>query len=342
VKPYISDPDFTLYLGDALEVLRELPDESVDCCVTSPPYWGLRDYGTAAWKGGDADCAHLAPSPGGTKASGLARPGDNRLTQEHLEAKVGQRRQQYRDECRHCGARRVDSQLGLEPTADAFVAALAALFGEVRRVLASSGSLWLNLGDSYTPEKRLSGTPWLVALALQAQGWHLRSCVIWHKPDPMPESVTDRPTTAHEYVFLLTKSTHYFYDALAIAERAQYIGPNGPPRKGPYTSQMGARAGVKPQEGEELWRNARSVWTIGTGRYPDAHFAVFPEELPRRCILAGCPVGGTVLDPFMGAGTTALVARKHGRKSIGIELNPEYAALAARRLSQLSLLAEAT
>lgn len=344
-EPFVSDPDFTLYVGDVREVLATLPDGSVDCCVTSPPYWGLRDYGH-------------------------------------------------------------DGQIGLEATPAAFVAEMVAVFAEVRRVLAPTGTLWLNLGDSYAgggcgardPErwpkqsrndhmathaksghglkqKDLVGIPWRVAFALQDDGWYLRSDIIWAKPNPMPESVTDRPTKAHEYLFLLSKSPRYFYDADAIAEPARWYGPNGQPKSGPHANQMKGRAGKghTPATWEErkaagggpgnvgrsenyqggvhgvggshelgngLTRNARSVWTIQTMQYADAHFATFPEELPRRCIAAGCPADGVVLDPFMGSGTTALVARKLGRRSVGIEINPEYAALAAKRLSQLSLLAE--
>jgi DNA modification methylase len=168
--------------------------------------------------------------------------------------------------------------------------------------------------------KDLVGIPWRVAFALQADGWYLRSDIIWSKPNPMPESVTDRPTKSHEYVFLLSK------------------------QPGTSSTRNGAASGSIQHRDGERWpndgRNIRSVWEIATQPYPDAHFATYPEELVRRCILAGCPHGGTVLDPFMGSGTTALVARKHGRKAVGVELNPEYAAMAARRLGQQSLLAE--
>jgi DNA modification methylase len=325
---YVQDTDFTLYHGDCLDVLRGLPDASVHCCVTSPPYWGLRDYGA-------------------------------------------------------------EGQIGLEQTPDEYVARMVQVFREVRRVLRDDGTLWLNLGDSYNSAasnqrneliggcdagmgrsqkidrdlkpKDLVGIPWRVAFALQADGWWLRSDIIWAKPNPMPESVTDRPTKAHEYVFLLTKSSRYFYDADAIREQATYYGPNGANGsrpESPHAGQMLKRSGNKnrkpnpaaalgrgdtshgiPWEGYD--RNARSVWEIATQPYADAHFATFPQELPRRCIAAGSPADGTVLDPFMGSGTTALVARNHGRSSIGIELNPDYCELAAKRLSQQSLLAEA-
>jgi DNA modification methylase len=209
------------------------------------------------------------------------------------------------------------------------------------------------------------GVPWRVALALQADGWYLRSDIIWAKPNPMPESVTDRPTKAHEYVFLLTRSPRYFFDQEAVREAyegdpeyrygrvgayqnrainglgdgttpTRIVGPDGR-RK---TTVKGGEASLQHRDGER-WpnggRNIRSVWEIATQPYAEAHFATFPEALPERCIKAGCPDGGTVLDPFMGSGTTALVARRLGRKSVGIELNPEYAKLCARRLQQLSL-----
>jgi site-specific DNA-methyltransferase (adenine-specific) len=275
----------------------------------------------------------------------------------------------------------VDAQLGLEETPEAYVAALVAVFREVRRVLADSGTLWLNLGDSYNnrakvretshqpalndftddvwadraarggvrmsltsggmKEKDLVGIPWRVAFALQADGWYLRSDIIWSKPNPMPESVTDRPTKAHEYVFLLSKSPRYFFDQEAVREphspdgRTKTVHDHATPRSHANYDNVG--------NGNERWpnggRNLRSVWTIATQPYADAHFAVFPEELVRRCLLAGCPEGGTVLDPFGGSGTTALVAREHNRRAVLIELNETYCALAARRLQQLSLLA---
>jgi DNA modification methylase len=322
VKPYIDDGDFRLYVGDVRDVLRELPAGSVDCCVTSPPYL-------------------------------------------------------------------------LEPTIGEYVAELVGVFREVRRLLADTGSLWLNLGDSYNaynggagPGSKLSkiqtearprlatgfglqqkefkpkdlmGIPWRVALALQDDGWYLRADVIWHKPNPMPESITDRPTKSHEYVFLLTKSARYFFDQEAVREKWSgedrsdepvngsigVVGQKHSGRRGPdgrrKTTVAGAAGSIQHRDGER-WpnggRNIRSVWEIATQPYPNAHFATFPEALPERCIKAGCPEGGTVLDPFLGSGTTALVARRLGRKSVGIEPNAEYAKLAARRLQQLSLLAE--
>ncbi len=421
----VDDTDFQLHVGDVREVLADLPDESVHCVVTSPPYWGLRDYGS-------------------------------------------------------------QGQFGLEPTPDEYVANMVAVFREVLRVLRRDGTCWLNIGDSYArsagPEeskwatldtmstgqrrvhedggvpakknrppvglkpKDLVGIPWRLAFALQADGWYLRSDIIWSKPNPMPESVTDRPTKAHEYLFLLTRSPRYFYDADAIREPSEMrpqnrftSGENWKNGGGPHRRPDGA---TNPDG-----RNRRSVWEIATEPYPDAHFATFPQALVEPCVLAGtsergcCPVCGapweretergeereqrptwrgeanaygvtggnhkgrtgnwgaerkdigwkptckcststttktslsaidaersgisktassrdtntfvpsaregttpdsvpcTVLDPFMGSGTTAVVARRLGRRSIGIELNAEYAELIVQRTKQLSLLA---
>ena len=425
MTPFVQDADFTLYVGDALDVLAGLPDESAHCCVTSPPYWGLRDYGTGTWDGGDPECDHMQRATGGNEKQGPNK-GQN-----------GGMAGPFRDVCGKCGATRVDKQLGLAATPEEYVAQMVAVFAEVRRVLRSDGTLWLNIGDSYVsqggpqvaqtkshvgsgfhganrssaeqgPEKDpqrgasspahflkpkdLVGIPWRLAFALQADGWYLRSDIIWSKPNPMPESVTDRPTKAHEYLFLLTKSARYFYDADAIRESAEWA------RWGDQTVGDGSNPGgwIKPKTREELnanrssyrpgsasnmndaehvkksdaglplnpaGRNKRSVWEIATESYPEAHFATFPQALVEPCIKAGCPEftcrtcqrsyptmpdcghadyqRGVVLDPFMGSGTTALVARRLGRRSIGIELNPTYARLAADRLSQLSLLAEA-
>lgn len=292
-----------LYQGDALEILRQLPSGSVHTCVTSPPYWGLRDYG-------------------------------------------------------------VEGQIGLEETPEEYVEKLVAVFREVRRVLRDDGTLWLNLGDSYTsggratraPDRKsgaremsvrpptpfglkpkdLVGIPWRVAFALQADGWYLRSDIIWAKPNALPESVRDRPTKAHEYIFLLSKSPRYYYDADAIREPlAETTIKRG--SKGKYVG--AARKGLKQQPsknahvmGHPLGRNKRTVWTVSTKPFKGAHFAVFPPDLIEPCILAGSPPGGIVLDPFFGSGTTGVVAEKHGRQWIGIELNPDYIEIARGRL----------
>jgi DNA modification methylase len=364
----VVDADFTLHVGDCMEVLLTLPSESVHCCVTSPPYWGLRDYGTGAWDGCDPDCDHVVYGGGPPESSTL--DGAKNRGRSYVTA----------NPCPKCGARRIDQQLGLEETPELYVARMVAVFREVRRVLRKDGTCWVNLGDSYAGSfhdggarlgpglkpKDLVGIPWRVAFALQQDGWYLRSDIIWAKPNPMPESVSDRPTKAHEYVFLLAKSPRYFFDQEAVREGFAADPENG----GGWSQRYRDEQRKATDGGNDFGRtynptgsNVRSVWTFATQPYPDAHFATFPEELPRRCILAGTsescgcgygdeapalarrrhlplpPVPATVLDPFLGSGTTAHVARKHGRRSIGIELNPEYARLAAERTQQLSLLA---
>jgi site-specific DNA-methyltransferase (cytosine-N4-specific) len=386
VKPYYEHAGVTIYQGDARAVLPELPAESVQCCVTSPPYWGLRDYGTAKWEGGLPDCKHVY-NHGVQGATG--QRADRTFTGQAV----------YRDLCGKCGARRIDAQLGLEATPELYVARMVEVFREVRRVLRDDGTLWLNLGDSYAANvkgsggknsstinakrnengtvcgkstvtfdparfnlsasglkpKDLVGIPWRVAFALQADGWYLRSEIIWVKPNPMPESVTDRPTKAHEQIFLLAKSERYFYDAAAIKEPSQgreFRRPFGWADEGDHSAidhsvrrvkgkgkihgnlpgrDDAGRACNKPNQED---RNKRSVWTVPASPFPEAHFATFPPDLIKPCIFAGCPAGGVVLDPFMGAGTTALVAKENGRQSIGIELNEEYCELIAKRLAQ--------
>jgi len=313
-----------VYHGDALDILRGLSEESVQCCVTSPPYWGLRDYGMAG-------------------------------------------------------------QLGMESTPEEYVEKMVEIFAEVRRVLRCDGTLWLNLGDSYaassntggtksiqgTPKrigamtkrghsvpdglkpKDIIGIPWRVAFALQADGWYLRSDIIWHKSNPMPESVTDRPTKAHEYIFLMSKSPKYFYDAAAIKEpvtgttnsRGHGVNPKAKAWKTPdgwdTSKGQGGHGAIhkkgrergRPKQNESFSaavsglvdsRNKRTVWTIPTAPFSGAHFATYPPRLVDPCIKAGCPAGGTVMDPFMGAATTGMVALKLDCKFIGIEINEEY------------------
>jgi len=602
----IQDADFTLHVGDVREVLRELPSGSVDCVVTSPPYWGLRDYGTAAWDGGDPSCDHLAPAAHGYDSASSSKLTSRGELAGNAAFRPEVQRQQYRDVCGKCGAHRLDRQIGLEPTPQEYVETMVNVFREVRRVLADHGTVWLNLGDSYAAqgggklegqyaEKRVSGAtyqfartppgglkpkdlvgiPWRVAFALQDDGWYLRSDIIWAKPNPMPESVTDRPTKAHEYVFLLAKGQwkarvvaladlsseriefggylgayqpnvwageisirlasaildrpdlqekfglspfdpqvwekrradqrggtvaslppdhlasilsarflardisakeflcevnrlgvalgnrndfrigdgpalalppgvypygnaaiavdhpgevrkldfvhgsivrefpvgcSYFFDQEAVREPAEWNrwgDQTTPKHNGTATGAGWIQAGTKDelQAKAAAGRNIRSVWTITTQPYADAHFATFPEELPRRAILAGCPeqvcrvcgkprerivettgewraqhdrqakhnggvyrtnpgggvagvnvqrerhdLGwtdcghddyrpGTVLDPFIGSGTVAFVARQLHRHCVGIELNPEYAALIEKRTQQQSLFA---
>lgn len=320
--------------GDCRDILRTLPDESVQCVVTSPPYWGLRDYG-------------------------------------------------------------VDGQLGLERSLGEHVNVMVDVFREVRRVLRSDGTLWLNYGDSYATSvngrsaadtkaagnddrtfrdkpfstigpihrgkrdgdrwgggnnsdatlkpKDLCGIPWRVAFALQADGWWLRQDIIWSKPNPMPESVKDRCTKAHEYIFLMSKSERYRYDGEAIREPvtdsslARVAQNDGNPvwngNRARSSTQNPQTIDITKMVREDGTRNKRSVWTVNTEGYREAHFATFPPALVEPCILAGCPKGGTVLDPFGGAGTTGMVADRLGRNSILIELNPEYAEMAERRIS---------
>lgn len=298
--------------GDCLDHLRAMLPGAFQCCVTSPPYYGLRDYGNA-------------------------------------------------------------DQIGLEETPELYVAKLVEVFREVRRVMREDGTLWLNLGDSYAGSgkgawdrtdvqkevyvpkpngreasmnkvpngckpKDLIGIPWMVAFALRADGWWLRQDIIWHKPNPMPESVTDRCTKAHEYIFLLSKSARYYYDAEAVKEIAvTAMKPNSPSIK-VHNEQSQGRHGKTSMlyAGNDVLRpeysNKRSVWTVTTKPFSEAHFATFPEDLIKPCILAGCPEDGIVYDPFMGAGTTALVAHKLHRNFIGSELNPEYIKIADKRL----------
>lgn len=302
--PYWSDDQVTLLLGDARETLAGLPDGSVDCVVTSPPYFGLRDY-------------------------------------------------------------QVEGQYGLEPTPAAYVETMRALFAEARRVLADDGTLWLNLGDSYsaggqggnrggkldggahldrvpaptrvpgfTP-KNLLGIPWRTAFALQDDGWILRNEIVWHKPNAMPESVRDRLSNRHEHLFLLTKSQRYHFDLDAIRE------PHSAPERKSGAHAFHARdlnhqrtatgTYIGP---DDRGRNPGDIWSIATRPYPQAHFAVFPIDLPLRCIKAGCRPGGTVLDPFSGSGTTGAAARQLGRRYIGVDLNPAYHDLAKQRFAQ--------
>jgi DNA modification methylase len=402
VTPYIQDPDFTLYVGDVREVLRELPAESVDCVVTSPPYWGLRDYGMEGQIG-------LEESPEAFVAEMVAVFREvRRVLAPHGtlwlnlgDSYAGSWGNQGRKEER--GTQRPINGEMLTPVLD----------GRYPDKGSNTGAVPPGLKP-----KDLVGIPWRVAFALQADGWYLRSDVIWGKPNPMPESVTDRPTKSHEYVFLLSKQPRYFFDQEAVREKSL----RGGDLPGGDNGRAAGAFGVKPHgpfNGEvPANRNIRSVWEIATQPYPEAHFATFPEALPERCIKAGCPervcvvcgrpserlteslgpskpnhhertlkagdqpreggnsglaaaqmgsqwirttLGwssclcapleidgrtvtkwrpGVVLDPFMGSGTTALVARRLGRRSIGVELNESYAALCARRLSQLSLLAE--
>jgi len=486
-------PIIDLRVGDVLETLRQRPARSVDCVVTSPPYWGLRDYGTGEWNGGDPDCDHLKPVT-------TMNVGFN----ERWGQGAGERKQetknagQYREVCPRCGALRSDQQIGLEATMDEYIERMVEIFREIWRVLTDHGTVWLNLGDSYVSvpgkqgipgkqgatgqmaprtiaqvrdrkaaagmgapqrppsveglkQKDLCMIPARVAIALQADGWYLRSEIVWSKSNPMPESITDRPTKAHEMIYLLTKKPRYYFDQEAVREPAEWarwgdqtngkhegtgtaaswIGskskaelqaratPSWEERKeaGAIRGNLAANGNVgagtqRSVHGEGLshdlgdparGRNIRTVWEIPTQPYAEAHFATYPTALVEPCVKAGCPVQvcrtcgkpserivessksfesgsgksgrlptgkqdlrggednstpdirmgpvletrtvgwtdcghddwrlGVVLDPFAGSGTTLVVARRLGRSSIGIELNPEYAELARGRLA---------
>ena len=355
--------------GDCLEVMRAWPSESVDCCVTSPPYWGLRDYGTATWEGGDADCDHKEAKQKTRYDYSLASSKIQDGSRTGTDATVGS----WKDVCPKCGAKRIDRQLGLEKTPEEYVAKMVEIFAEVKRVLKDGGTLWLNLGDSYagsgkgsnpdgTPHpatltgkqgthkgtinglhfpqkasdiglkpKDLCGIPWMVAFALRADGWYLRQDIIWAKPNPMPESVIDRCTKAHEYIFLMSKKAKYYCDMEAIKENS--VDPeshNGRNKRNDdkFVGQpmSETRGGFSKIEAGTTYptRNKRSVWTVATKPYSEAHFATFPPDLITPCVLAGCPKGGVILDPFMGSGTTAVVSAQNGRNYVGCELNPEY------------------
>lgn len=268
-------------IGDCIQQMRTLPDCSINTCVTSPPYFGLRDYG-------------------------------------------------------------VDGQIGLEGTPDAYVTQLVEVFREVRRVLRDDGTLWLNLGDSYAKDKQRYLIPARVALALQADGWLLRDEIIWHKPRTTPAPVTDRTVAAHEMIYLFAKRKSYFFDFKAVEEPSKYPGQTRK-AKVAFRRIEGARSEVNKGElptSERTittgnTRRRRSVWSISPSPYTQAHFATFPPDLIEPCVLAGCPHGGMVLDPFGGSGTTAGVAIKHGRNAILCELNPEYAWLVPNRIRSI-------
>lgn len=292
---FVTHP--SIMCGDVMDCLPMLDTNSVQCCVTSPPYFNLRDYGT---------------------------PG----------------------------------QIGREARLEDYVEKLVEVFREVRRILRPDGTLWLNIGDSYTSGNRktrdhdwklpgikpkdLIGLPWMLAFALRADGWYLRQDIIWHKPNAMPESVRDRCTKSHEYIFLLSKSARYYFDVDAVREpfvTSPRTGERRSYRPGCVSSfdmeqghieQRGNFAGLPLNP---KGRHKRDVWTVSTSSFKGAHFAVFPEKLVEPCILAGCPKGGLVLDPFMGSGTTCIAAERLGREFIGIDINPDYCCMAMKRIA---------
>lgn len=347
-----------ILLGNCLDVLKTLPDESINCCVTSPPYYALRDYGTGTWIGGDPNCDHMYFHG---SADGV---GTHKLLTE-LKQTTGTGHL-MRSVCTKCGAIREDSQIGIEDTPEMYIKNLVSVFHEVKRVLTKDGTCWINIGDSYahnTPKvvpqsientsdrqpsygtrvpdgcktKDLIGIPWMLAFALRDDGWYLRQDIIWHKPNPMPESVKDRCTKSHEYIFLLSKSQNYYFDSEAIQERATYADDkcNGLGRI-QYNGKRMIDTDINNIQPSFVSisnkRNKRDVWSVSPSHYNEAHFATYPEELIQPCIMAGCPKGGIVLDPFMGSGTTAVVAKRNHRNYVGVELNQEYKEIAERRI----------
>jgi len=270
----------TFLTGDSLEILKQFESKSINCCVTSPPYWGLRDYG-------------------------------------------------------------IKGQSGLEKTQASYIRNLVSIFVEVHRVLRDDGTLWLNLGDCYV-SGNLQGIPWRVAFALQGMGWILRSDIIWNKTNAMPESVSNRPTKSHEYIFLFSKKKKYFYDLDSIREPYTEVKTGSSAtfkrdhsKRGASLCPSSPMPTHRPEREDNIYghggRNKRTIWNVATRPYSGAHFAVFPPELIRPCILAGCPVGGKVLDPFGGSGTVAMVANDLKRDSIYIDINPEYTGIAKER-----------
>ena len=301
-----------ILIGDVREKLKELPDQSVHCVVTSPPYWGLRDYGKDGQIG-------MEDTP-----------------EEFVANLVNVFREVWRvlrDDGTlwlNLGDSYAGSGKGRNPDGTVHVSAMIAKQGS------SAGTVMGNVKGGLVPDglkpKDLVGIPWRVAFALQAEGWYLRQDIIWHKPNPMPESVTDRCTKSHEYIFLLSKSRQYYFDNEAIKEPVKQDWGTRDRTNGKYHNEG---TGLQPHSGltkSYETRNKRDVWTVTTRPFKGAHFATFPPQLIEPCILAGCPPDGTVLDPFFGAGTTGLVAQEHGRNWIGCELNPEYAEIASKRI----------
>lgn len=366
-----------IYNIDCLEGLKGLQDNSIDCCVTSPPYYALRDYGTGHWEGGDANCNH--------EEARIKTRFDYDISDKQ-KSSAGTDIPKYIKVCPKCGAIRVDEQIGLEETPEEYIRKLTEVFMEVHRVLKPTGTLWLNIGDSYWgggwrnaefnehsgniqkgskgthcgdtmpslkvkvgvfKNKDLIGIPWMLAFSLRNAGWYLRQDIIWHKPNPMPESVTDRCTKSHEYIFLMSKSQKYYYDYGAIQENAvsgddlkRRVGNGMALWKTNKATGTYAVSGIgrdrrelySTNENGDYVRNKRDVWSVKTKPDSVAHFATYPEELIMPCVLAGCPSGGVVLDPFMGSGTTARVARKLNRHFVGFELNSDYCKIIEKKI----------
>jgi len=344
--------------GNCIDKIKELEGNSIDCVVTSPPYWGLRDYGTGTWIGGDKNCPHkrLTKISKDTKTghAGMFKKGN--VVGDAI----------YKNYCPECGAKRKDEQLGLEETYQEHIQNIVELFRAIKPKLKDSATVWLNYGDSYAatvngtkvkdienddrgfvdkPFSTIQGSikpkdlvmiPNRIAIALQDDGWWIRSEIIWHKPNPMPESVRDRPTSCHEKIWLITKSKKYYYDADAIKEQASgRIAGNKKPQKGTDQKFSETKQGLlKAQQKPYYFKNKRNVWTITTKPCKEAHFATFPKDLIEPCIKAGCPEGGIVLDPFGGSGTTGIVAALNNRNAILIELNQNYIDIANKRIEK--------
>ncbi len=357
--------------GDCLVKLKEIDEKSVNMCMTSPPYWALRDYGTASWDGGDKNCDHIA-NPKATKKFGNEEFNKNRPSREETKT-AGY----YENVCPKCGARRIDKQLGLEPTFEEYVNKLCDIFDQVKRVLRDDGTCWVNMGDTYSgtsskgdyrdpkykegrngqsislnaktslPSKCLLMIPMRFAIEMANRGWILRNTIIWHKPNCMPSSASDRFTVDFEYIFFFSKNKNYYFETQREKRKydfdksIKYDSKGNPTYKAKVTKEdrdkirnRGIKEGFKFDKAynNPLGRIKRTVWKITTRSYPEAHFATYPEELCETPIKAGCPEGGIVLDPFFGAGTTGFVALKQNKKFIGIELNEEYIKIAEARL----------
>lgn len=367
--------------GNNIDTLKTLPDNSVDCCVTSPPYYGLRDYGTATWVGGDPECNHFR---------------DNKIVNDvtYSSDTLAKCDSIFKSVCKKCGAKREDHQIGLEATPEEYIENLIAVFSEVKRVLKDTGTLWVNIGDSYNgsgknngntkpatykqssnaashavkplklntmPPKSLIGIPWRFALAMMNDGWILRQDIIWSKPSVMPESVKDRFCKSHEYIFLFSKKQKYYFDfQYALEPATGYDGrkcetvtrgefdqevwghKSGTkrerwPQKRGYTTKDGKTGLAEQHHGTSIptnpMRTKRDVWVVASEPSELNHFAMFPQKLILPCILCGCPENGIVLDPFIGSGTTAVVAVKNLRNYIGCEINPEYIKIAEQRIA---------
>lgn len=357
---------FTVYVGDALERLKDIPSGTADCCVTSPPYYALRDYGTGSWEGGDPNCDH--------KEAIIPNRFDRKID-EKQKSNAGSNVRSYKKVCPKCGAVRIDYQIGMEETPEEYINALVEVFREVRRVIRDDGTLWLNISDSYMgsgsrgfdftdsfteksklqkgskgttnlsnvpklhnvsgiKDKDMIGIPWMLAFALRNDGWYLRQDIIWSKPNPMPESVRDRCTKSHEYIFLFSKNKKYFFDQDSIKEDCVVTNADkikfGGNKYGDNTDSH-----FQTYSGNEYMangkRNKRDVWNVSVSSCSEAHFATYPLELCEPCIKAGSRMGGVVLDPFSGSGSTGIAATRIGRDYIGIELNREYVEITKRR-----------